>query len=82
MFFSAGIFDTGFEKIALFRYRLWLQDGSMIEIRKRIVESGGKLEITRYRYHGQDSSGKLIKRCDNAPHHPEIVTFPDYVHLN
>ena len=72
--------DTGLEKTALFRYRIKLIDESLIEITERILEERGGLTITKYRYHWQTGSGKLIKRWDNAPHHPEIDTFPDHLH--
>ena len=72
--------DTGLEKTALFRYRIKLIDESLIEITERILEKRGGLTTTKYRYHWQTGSGKLIKRWDNAPHHPEIDTFPDHLH--
>ena len=72
--------DTGLEKTALFRYRIKLIDESLIEITERILEERGGLTTTKYRYHWQTGSGKLIKRWDNAPHHPEIATFPDHLH--
>ena len=72
--------DTGLEKTALFRYRIKLIDESLIEITERILEDRGGLTTTKYRYHWQTGSGKLIKRWDNAPHHPEIDTFPDHLH--
>lgn len=72
--------DTGLEKTALFRYRIKLIDESLIEITERILEEIGGLTTTKYRYHWQTGSGKLIKRWDNAPHHPEIDTFPDHLH--
>ncbi len=74
--------DTGLEKIALYRYRLKLQDGSTIDITERIVEEREKIEITKYRYHWQTRSGKLIMRWDNAPHHPKIDSFPDHLHVD
>ncbi len=73
--------DTGLEKIALYRYRIKLKDGSTVEITERLLEEGKKLDITKYRYHWQTQSGKLIKRWDNAPHHPEIDTFPNHLHI-
>ncbi len=73
--------DTGLEKIALYRYRIKLKDGSTIEITERLLEEGKRLETTKYRYHWQAQSGKLIKRWDNAPHHPEIDTFPHHIHV-
>jgi len=72
--------DTGLEKTALFRYRIKLIDESLIEITERNLEERGRLTTTKYRYHWQTGSGKLIKRWDNAPHHPEIDTFPDHLH--
>ena len=72
--------DTDSEKIALFRYRIKLIDESLVEITERILEERGGLTTTKYRYHWQTGSGKLIKRWDNAPHHPEIDTFPDHLH--
>ncbi len=72
--------DTGLEKTALYRYRIKLIDESLIEITERILEERGGLTTTKYRYHWQTGSGKLIKRWDNAPHHPEIDTFPDHLH--
>ena len=73
--------DTGLEKIALYLYRIKLKDGSTIEITERLLEEGKKLDTTKYRYHWQTQSGKLIKRWDNAPHHPEIDTFPNHLHI-
>lgn len=72
--------DTGLEKTALYRYRLKLNDGSIIELTERIVEEKGQLRVTKYRFHWQDTFGNLLKRWDNAPHHPEIKTFPNHVH--
>ena len=38
------------------------------------------LKRTKYSYHWQTERGKLIKRWDNAPHHPEIATSPHHFH--
>jgi hypothetical protein len=54
--------DTGLEKTAIFRYRIKLIDESLIEITERILEERGGLTATKYRYHWQAGSGKLIKR--------------------
>ncbi len=34
----------------------------------------------KYRYHLQTTDGNLVSRWDNAPHHPDIATFPDHRH--
>lgn len=73
--------DTGLEIIALYRYQLKFKDGSMMDITERLVEERNHLNITKYRYHWQSSNGALIKRWDNAPHHSELDTFPDHIHV-
>ncbi len=35
----------------------------------------------KYRYHVQGADGLLIVRWDNAPHHPQIESFPHHCHL-
>jgi hypothetical protein len=65
----------------LFRYRLDLQDGSLLEIFERFHVEAGNVTVTKYSYHWQSSDGALLKRWDNAPHHPEIATHPHHVHL-
>lgn len=67
--------DTG-----LFRYKLMLRDGSVIEMFEnfRIVQEAVK--VTKYSFHWQDGAGGLRMRWDNAPHHPEVPTHPHHVH--
>lgn len=64
----------------LLRYRLTLQDGSLVEIFEFFVVSPTGVEVTKYRFHWQASDGKLRKRWDNAAHHPEITTHPHHIH--
>ena len=35
----------------------------------------------KYAFHWQTASGDLICRWDNAPHFPQIFTFPHHKHL-
>jgi hypothetical protein len=44
-------------------------------------QTGDGVQREKYRYHFMDGSDQLIFRYDNAPHHPEVVTFPDHKHL-
>ena len=67
--------DTSLDK-----YRLKLKDGLIVELTERIIEERGTFNTTKYRFHWQNKSGELIKRWDNAPHHPEINSFPDHLH--
>lgn len=75
-----SIRDTELEKVLNYRYRVMLVDGGLVEMTERVLEARGTLEVTRYRHHWQDSNGGLIKRWDNAPHHPEVDTFPHHLH--
>lgn len=75
-----SIWDTGLEKVALFRYKLTMSDKSLFELTERLVEEKGTLSTNKYRHHWQSSDGQVIKRWDNAPHHPEIDTFPHHLH--
>lgn len=47
---------------------------------ERLVEIRGTMTISKYRHHWQDADGQLRKRWDNAPHHPEIDSFPNHLH--
>ena len=66
--------DTEWEKVLHYRYRVLLTDGGLVEMRERLVEMRGMVTTTKYRHHWQDSKGRLLKRWDNAPHHPGIET--------
>jgi hypothetical protein len=68
------------EKIGLYRYKIYLSDGSLLELTERLVEEKDKLQVTKYRFHWQTKEGNLIKRWDNARHHPEVKTFPHHLH--
>jgi precorrin isomerase len=56
-----SIRDTELEKVLNYRYRVVLADGGLIEITERILAIQGTLEVTKYRHHWQDGSGRLIK---------------------
>jgi hypothetical protein len=75
-----AIWDTELEKIGLYRYKIYLSDGSLLELTERLVEEKDKLQVTKYRFHWQTKEGNLIKRWDNARHHPEVKTFPHHLH--
>ena len=71
---------TALEKVLNYRYRVMLADGGFVEMTERVLEVQGTLEMTKYRHHWQDGNGVLLKRWDNAPHHPAIDTFPHHLH--
>lgn len=63
-----------------FRVRIILIDGSEVELFEYVTESGGKIGLRKYSFHWQTNSGALIRRWDNAPHHPGLPGEPHHVH--
>ena len=61
--------------------RLRFYDGSLLEFTETVIERGVVLIKTDYAYHYQRADGTLIFRYDNAPHHPEVSTYPDHIHV-
>jgi hypothetical protein len=66
--------------LGLFRYRLALRDGGLLEAFEFFEVADGHAQVRRYSFHWQDSAGHLRKRWDNAAHHPETPTHPYHVH--
>jgi len=66
--------------IGLLRYKLTLRDDGLLEMLERFRVVGGGVQVEKYSFHLQDSSGQLLKRWDNATHHPELSTSPHHIH--
>jgi hypothetical protein len=62
------------------RIKCSLADGSTLEFAEYVQLKAGSIYLQTYSYHWQSCKGTLLKRWDNAPHHPEIATFPDHLH--
>jgi hypothetical protein len=56
-------------------------DSSILEIAIFTTASSNRLLIDKYRLHYMDSTGKMIFRYDNAPHHPELALYPHHKHI-
>ncbi|RMD91642.1 MAG: hypothetical protein D6813_07315, partial [Calditrichaeota bacterium] len=52
----------------------------IVELFEYVTESDGKIYLKKYSFHWQDANGKLKRRWDNAPHHPELPNAPHHVH--
>lgn len=61
--------------------RLEFHDGSFLEFDEAILYQKEELIKIRYAYHYQAKSGELIFRYDNAPHYPNIETYPHHKHV-
>ena len=63
------------ENIQILSVKAELGDDSVLFVRELITPSESK-----YAYHWQTKSGKLICRWDNAPHYPHLATSPHHKH--
>lgn len=63
------------------RARSVLLDGDLFEISLYCRLAEDEVKIAGYRFHRQRKDGKLVKRWDDAKHHPEIASFPHHVHV-
>jgi hypothetical protein len=61
--------------------RLIFHDGSFLAVEEVVFAADHKVEKLRYSYHYQKGD-RLIFRYDNAPHHPELPTFPHHKHVD
>jgi hypothetical protein len=56
-------------------------DGSLLSFDERVHVERSRVVKIKYRYHYQRADGTLVFRYDNAPHLPEVSTFPDHIHI-
>jgi len=64
----------------LYRMKLLLIDGSMLEIFERFIIQDKTIQVTKYSFHWVHIDKNIIKRWDNAPHHKHLSTFPHHKH--
>ncbi len=62
------------------RAQVKMADGGLLEIAEFFVLEANAIAVGNYKFHWQDPQGRLIKRWDNAPHHPEVEGFPHHLH--
>ncbi len=81
---ECDITQSDLKHILIYRLRVDMKDGDLLEIMERICFSKkeGRITTTKYSFHWQNADCKLVRRWDNAPHHPEIKTHPYHVHEN
>ena len=57
-------------------------DGSTLQFLELINIKGDEITRPKYRFHLMDSADEMVFRYDNAPHHPEITTYPHHKHIS
>lgn len=72
-------FDEIDVDVCYIRGTLMLPNDCELHIAEYVITSPS-IERPKYRYHLQKKDGSLLARWDNAPHHPQLATFPDHRH--
>lgn len=62
------------------RAKAALRGGDTLEFFVYVKETAGAIQQMKYSFHWQDSQGRLRRRWDNAPHHPDLPNAPHHVH--
>ena len=73
---SVDQFETGGPHLRL-KGRVFFIDGSVLFFRQVVLDES----YFKYAYHWQDANGNIICRWDNAPHWPDIATYPHHKHF-
>lgn len=60
--------------------RLKFHDKSLLDFDEVVLLRSEQIIKLRYAYHYQNESGEVIFRYDNAPHYPNIITYPHHKH--
>lgn len=61
--------------------RIKFHDGSLLEFGETVVRQNRQIIKRRYAYHYQNAVGDLVFRYDNAPHYPDVATYPHHKHV-
>lgn len=77
--FFVDMVEPGQKAIVEGRLRFW--DGSLLAFVEIVQQRGAIVGKYEYAYHYQDAYDRLVFRYDNAPHHPEIATYPHHKHI-
>ena len=56
-------------------------DSTLLEFALFAAQGPRDVVVDKYRFQYMDKDGRMIFRYDNAPHHPEISSFPHHKHL-
>jgi hypothetical protein len=59
---------------------LMLHNGDKLEFSEYVRYVHNRIEVVTYSFHWTDSSGRLIRRWDNAPHFSHLPQAPHHIH--
>jgi hypothetical protein len=64
-----------------FRARLTFSDNGTLEFSEYVEQNAAEeIALVTYSYHWADTAGNLLRRWDNALHHPNLPNFPHHTH--
>lgn len=63
-------------KIAQYKAEIQLSDGTRLHVNEVWIDE----ELRKYAYYHLSPTNRVIRGWDNAPHHPEVSTFPHHCH--
>ncbi len=65
------------------RVRVDLPRGSHLDFSEYVRRTpDGEIVVATYSYHWADANQRLIRRWDNAFHHPTLPNFPHHIHMD
>lgn len=73
-------FDEVSEDECYIRGTLTLIGGIELHLAEYVVTEP-EIKRLKYRYHLQTAEEKFLARWDNAPHHPEVKSHPNHLHI-
>ena len=56
-------------------------DDSQLQVTEKLIVEQFVIFKSRYSYHYQASDDSLLFRYDNAPHYPQLKTYPHHTHI-
>ena len=74
-------YEAKSKTVGLIHGNIGMIDGSTLQFVELIDRKDNEIIRPRYRFHFMDSADKMIFRYDNAPHHPEVPTYPHHKHI-
>ncbi len=74
-------YEAKSKTVGLIHGNIGMVDGSTLQFLELIDRKDEEIIRPKYRFHFMDSADKMIFRYDNAPHHPEVPTYPHHKHI-
>jgi hypothetical protein len=74
-------YEAKSKTVGLIHGNIGMVDGSTLQFLELIDRKDNEIIRPKYRFHFMDSADKMIFRYDNAPHHPEVPTYPHHKHI-